>query len=323
MSCFENCDAIEIFDHDSVMNHTGANVTKKVKSYFGNTINLKTPLDATLLASNTKIVPLIRCSTPETASFSYIYSNGSNVTIAFEDIMYKTQMEIDGKYTYQYNFADIIGFNRYNLPLTVANKEVLLNEPQWVDDDSHTLSVSKNVVRLDNTSGIFKYDLKNSNSYDTHQTTFLLRSKRMINNMIKFFKHVKGRFKSFYTPSWVNDFEIAFDIKNKTNYINVELSEMYRYYLNNGRKKKIVIFTKGYKSYIADIMSYSYDTINNKDYGRLVLATSFPVYIRKEDVCMISFFNLVRLDSDEMTINFETVDVATVELVMKEVDDLL
>ena len=98
---------------------------------------------------------------------------------------------------------------------------------------------------------------------------------------------------------------------------------MYRYYLNNGRKKKIVIFTKGYKSYIADIMSYSYDTINNKDYGRLVLATSFPVYIRKEDVCMISFFNLVRLDSDEMTINFETVDVATVELVMKEVDDLL
>ena len=323
MSGFENCDAIEIFYHDDVMNHAGANVTKKVKSYFGNTINLKTPLDATLLASNTKIVPLIRCSTPETASFSYVYSNGSNVTIAFEDIMYKTQMEIDGKYTYQYNFADIVGFNRYNLPLTMTNKEVLLNEPQWVDDDSHTLSVSKNVVRLDNTSGIFKYDLKNSNSYDTHQTTFLLRSKRMINNMVKFFKHMKGRFKSFYAPSWVNDFEVAFDIKNKTNYINVELSEMYRYYLNNGRKKKIVIFTKGYKSYIADIMSYSYDTINNKDYGRLVLATSFPVYIRKEDVCMISFFNLVRLDSDEMTINFETVDVATVELVMKEVDDLL
>ena len=262
-------------------------------------------------------------STPETASFSYIYSNGSNVTIAFEDIMFKTQMDIDGKYTYQYNFADIVGFNRYNLPLTVTNKEVLLNEPQWVDDDSHTLSVSKNIVRLDNTSGIFKYDLKNSNSYDTHQTTFLLRNKRMINNMIKFFKHVQCRFKSFYAPSWVNDFEVAFDIKNGTNYINVELSEMYRYYLNNGRKKKIVIFTKDYKSYIADIMSYSYDTINDKDYGRLVLATSFPVYIRKEDVCMISFFNLVRLDSDEMTINFETVDVATVELVMKEVDDLL
>ena len=84
---------------------------------------------------------------------------------------------------------------------------------------------------------------------------------------------------------------------------------------------------------IQDNSFYSDDTIetiavidaivNNKDYGRLVLATSFPVFIRKEDVCMISFFNLVRLDYDEMTINFETVDVATVELVMKEVDDLL
>ena len=322
MDGFQNCDAIEIFYHDDVMNHTGANVTKKIKSFFSNTINLKTRLDAKLLKSNAKIVPLIRCSTPETATFSYIYSNGSNVTISFEDIMYDTQLEIGTKYTYQYNF-DFAGFNRYKLPANIGDKEVLMNEPQWVDDDSHTLSVSKNVVRLDNTSGIFKYDLRNSNSYDTHQTTFLLRSKRMINNMIKFFKHVKGRFKSFYCPTWVNDFEVAFDIKGKSNYINVELSEMSRYYLNNGRKKKIVVFTKDYKSYVADILSYSYDTINDKEYGRLVLATSFPVSLNKSNICMVSFLNLVRLDSDEMVLNYETNTIATVELSMKEVDDLL
>ena len=322
MDGFQNCDAIEIFYHDDVMNHTGANVTKKIKSFFSNTINLKTRLDTKLLKSNAKIVPLIRCSTPETATFSYTYSNGSNVTISFEDIMYDTQLEIGTKYTYQYNF-DVAGFNRYNLPANIGDKEVLMNEPQWVDDDSHTLSVSKNVVRLDNTSGIFKYDLRNSNSYDTHQTTFLLRSKRMINNMIKFFKHVKGRFKSFYCPTWVNDFEVAFDIKGKSNYINVELSEMSRYYLNNGRKKKIVVFTKDYKSYVADILSYSYDTINDKEYGRLVLATSFPVSLNKSNICMVSFLNLVRLDSDEMILNYETNTVATVELSMKEVDDLL
>ena len=62
MSGFENCDAIEIFYHDDVMNHTGANVTKKVKSYFGNTINLKTSLDATLLASNTNSLTLTTLS---------------------------------------------------------------------------------------------------------------------------------------------------------------------------------------------------------------------------------------------------------------------
>ena len=141
--------------------------------------------------------------------------------------------------------------------------------------------------------------------------------------MIKFFKHVKGRFKSFYCPTWVNDFEVAFDIKGKSNYINVELSEMSRYYLNYGRKKKIVVFTKDYKSYVADILSYSYDTINDKEYGRLVLATSFPVSLNKSNICMVSFLNLVRFDSDEMILNYETNTVATVELSMKEVDDLL
>lgn len=322
MMGFQNCDAVEIFHCDDVMNHTGANVTKKVKSYFGNTINLKTNLDSILLKANAKIVPLIRCSTPETATFSYVYSNGSNVTISFEDITFNTNLDIDTKYTYQYDFM-VKGFNRYNLPTTVGNKEVFLNEPQWVDDESHTLDINKNVVRLDNTSGIFKFDLKNSMSYDTHHTTVLLRNKRMINNMIKFFNHVKGRFKSFYCPTWVNDFQIAFDIKDKANYINVELSELYRYYLNNGRKKKIVVFTRDYKSYIADILSYSYDTVDDKLYGRLVLGSSFPTYIGKDDVTMISFLNLVRLDSDELTINYETNTVATVELTMKEVDDLL
>lgn len=319
---FHNCDAIEIFVHDDVMHREGVNIAKKVKNYENNIIHLKTVLDNNLSKKNTWVLPLIRCSVQMPLSSSYVYSNGTNIKMVYEDIGYKPPFDINSQYYEQYNYL-VDGFNRYNLPSSYNGRQVFLNSPQWLDDNALTLKVSKNVNKLDNDTGVFKYDLKNTNSYDTHEITVLLRNKRMINNMIKFFNHVKGRFKSFYCPTWVNDFQIAFDIKDKANYINIELSELYRYYLNNGRKKKIVVFTRDYKSYIVDILSYSYDTIDDKLYGRLVLGSPFPAYIGKGNVAMISFLNLVRLDSDELTIDYETNTVATVELAMREVDDLL
>lgn len=317
---FHNCDAIEIFAHDDVMHHEGVNITKKVKKYENNIIHLKTALDKNLNKKNTFILPLIRCSVQTPLSSSYIYSNGTNIKMVYEDIGYKPPFDINSQYYEQYNYL-VDGFNRYNLPSSYNGRQVFLNTPQWLDDDSLTLKVSKNVNKLDNDTGIFKYDLKNTNSYDTHEITVLLRNKRMINNIIKFFTKVKGKFKSFYCPSWANDFNLAQSIKKGSNYIYTDLSETYRYYMENGRNKKIVVFTNDWKSYIFDISAYTYEKIEDKKYGKLLLGSSSPVNIPIKNVRMVSFFNLVRLDSDEMQINYESNIAATVQLSMKEVDD--
>ena len=63
---------------------------------------------------------------------------------------------------------------------------MLLNTPTWVDDDANKITVGKHTNLLDNTSGIFKYDLKNSKSYDRMSFDLLFRNKRMIFNFIKF-----------------------------------------------------------------------------------------------------------------------------------------
>ena len=317
---FHNCDAIEIFAHDDVMHHEGINITKKVKKYENNIIHLKTVLDKKLNKKNTWILPLIRCSVQTPLSSSYIYSNGTNIKMIYEDIGYKPTFDINSQYYEQYNYL-VDGFNRYNLPPSYNGRQVFLNTPQWLDDDSLTLKVSKNVNKLDNDTGIFKYDLKNTNSYDTHEITVLLRNKRMINNIIKFFTKVKGQFKSFYCPSWANDFNLAQSIKKGSNYIYTDLSEMYRYYMENGRNKKIVVFTNDWKSYIFDISAYAYEKIEDKKCGKLLLGSSSPVNIPIKNVRMVSFFNLVRFDSDEMQINYESNIAATVQLSMKEVDD--
>ena len=317
---FHNCDAIEIFVHDDVMHHEGINITKKVKKYENNIIHLKTVLDKNLNKKNTWILPLIRCSVQTPSSSSYIYSNGTNIKMVYEDIGYKPPFDINSQYYEQYNYL-VDRFNRYNLPTSYNGRQVFLNTPQWLDDDSLTLKVSKNVNKLDNDTGVFKYDLKNTSSYDTHEITVLLRNKRMINNIIKFFTKVKGRFKSFYCPSWANDFNLAQSIKKGSNYIYTDLSEMYRYYMENGRNKKIVVFTNDWKSYIFDISAYTYEKVEDKKYGKLLLGSASSVNIPIKNVRMVSFFNLVRFDSDEMQINYESNIAATVQLSMKEVDD--
>lgn len=318
---FHDCDAIEIFVHDDVMHHEGVNITKKVKKYENNIIHLKTALDSNLSKENTWILPLIRCSVQTPLSSSYVYSNGTNIKMVYEDIGYKPPFDINNQYYEQYNYL-VDGFNRYNLPSSYNGRQVLLNSPQWLDDDTLTLTVSKNVNKLDNDTGVFKYDLKNTNSYDTHEITVLLRNKRMINNVIKFFTKVKGRFKSFYCPSWANDFNLAQSIRAGSNYIYTDLSEMYRYYMENGRNKKIVVFTNDWKSYIFDISAYTYEKVDDKKYGKLLLGSASPVTIPIKNVRMVSFFNLVRFDSDEMQIDYESNTVATVQLSMKEVDDI-
>lgn len=318
---FKNCDAIEIFIKEDVMQHDKLNMTKVVSRYEGNTIILKTTLDKFLSKLNTFILPLIRCSTQPATNMSYIYSNGTNLTMNFEDILYNPTFNISSNYINNYDYTNIKDFNLYNLPETYNNKEVFLNSPQWTEDDSLSLSIEKLTNKLDNQTGIFKYDLKNNKSYDSHTMNILLWEKKMIFNLIKFFNHMAGRYKSFYCPTWANDFNMVKPLAVGANAIYTELNDLFRYYLSNGRLKKIVIFTNDRKSYIFDILTYSYETIDNITYGKVVLSNPSTVSLGVDDIDMISFFNCVRFDSDDLQISYETCDIATSSLVMKEVDD--
>lgn len=318
---FHNCDAIEIFRKDDVMHHAGSNMTKIVKRYDENVIVLKNGISDPMLKENTYILPLIRCATQPASSMSYVYSNGTDVTMNFEDILYVPTFDISPTILSEYDYTGIDKFNRYNLPLTLDSREMFLYEPQWDGDDSLQLSIDKLSNKLENKTGVFKYDLKNNKSYDKHSVKVLLTSRKMINNMIRFFHRVSGRYKSFYCPTWANDFDVVRDIKGGDKAIYTKLDDLYRYYLSNGRSKKIAIFTKDGKSYIHDILTYSQDKVDGVTYGKVLLTDSQDEQINLNNIAMVSFLNLVRLDSDDLQINYESNVVADVTLTMKEVDD--
>ena len=315
---FRDCDYIEIFWEDDFKQTS--NIVREVHSYVDGGIRLKKKIDQRLFIENTFIYPLRQCSTTASDSIKYIYSKGSAEVLNFEVIQKESKTHIPANYENRY-VTNIDHYNPYNIPETYNGREIFITTPQWVGDDSHNLTVTKNVQRMDNTTGFYVYDLRNTKSYDSHGTTFLLYGQARINNMKKFFERVCGRYKSFYMPTWVNDFQVDRDLHGSDNYIYTEFNHLYKYYVSNSRYKAIIIFTNDWQSHIYDITAYSYEKIGDNTYGKLILDRKLGIDYSKEDVLMICYLNLVRLDSDELIINYENNLVANTTLVTKEVDD--
>lgn len=114
---------------------------------------------------------------------------------------------------------------------------------------------------------------------------------------------------------------MQYDIKASDNFFITKLSGIYQYYISNTRKRKIVIFTRDWKSYICDVATYTYITIDGQRYGKVVLSKPIGTALRARDILQVSFFSLVRFDDDTLTLNYETTEVATTTVVMREVDD--
>ena len=321
MYSLRDCEWIEIFVKDDINSAVaGKNLVLKVESYQDGIIGLTEVLNHYLDKSNTWIFPLKRCSVQPMGELSYIFSNGTHVVHNFEDLLdIPASVKVPNKYISNYETYD--GRNRWKLPDYIGSYEVLQIEPTWADDEAVKLSVEKAFNKLDNSTGMFWYDLKNRSSYDTHIYQYILLNQEMIHNMIRFFHRVCGRWKGFYYPTWANDIQPINDLKVGDNYILVDWVNIRDFYLINSRKKKIVIFTKDWKSYIYDIMSYSRQVSGDKKVGKVLLQQSIKNTIPLDNILMVSFLNFVRLDSDDLQLNYESNEVANTSLIMREVDD--
>lgn len=316
-----DCDYIMLFYKDELSLYPGANIVKQVHRYDSEKIALKKKIAQNLYKENTFIHGLKKCSIQPNAGLQYIYSNGTEVGISFEDINYpaKTQLPYVVEFEYQ---KDVPHYNPFNLPEEYEKKEVFLKSPQWLEDNSVSLSIDKGVQRMDNDTGYFVYDLINNHTYDSHTYELYLMGIKEINNYKKFFLRMCGMYKSFYMPTWVNDIQIDRDVTAGDNAIYTYYDELYKFYLNNTRKKRIVIFTKDFKSYIYKISAYTYEMLDDKvKYGKIILEEPIKDTITKENILMCSFFNCVRFNNDAMQFNYESTQAVGVTMNVKEVND--
>ena len=325
---FYNCYSRELFAQDDVTSKD-ANVVRKVRGYrIDNAtdtavIELTTPLHAKYKAKATFVFPLIKTVTQPSSEAQYMFARGTHTTLNFEcvDTVSKTKLPPS---VLPINY-DIKEFHYFDIPKEFNDRPVFLFTPSWVEDESVQLKIDKNVTKLDNKTGVFQYDVKSNKCYDTNIWDINLLNKEMIYNMIKFFISVGGMYKAFYLPTWVNDVETYDGFLAGRNFICTELSAMAEYYSSITRNKYIIVLTKDFKSYIFKIMGYAKDTIafndgSKKLMGKILLSETIGTQIPLDNLLMVSYLNLVRLDSDELKLDYESDCVATTTLSFKEVD---
>jgi len=123
-------------------------------------------------------------------------------------------------------------------------------------------------------------------------------------------------------PTWANDFQVDRDIEAGDNAIYTEFYRMYKFYLANGRKRSLIIFTKDFKSYVLKIKTYTYEKLKDEvTYGKLIFEDAVGFNAKKEDILMCSFFNCVRFNDDALQLNYEANTIAQVTMTVKEVND--
>ncbi|HMM22690.1 MAG TPA: hypothetical protein PKA10_18380 [Selenomonadales bacterium] len=201
------------------------------------------------------------------------------------------------------------------LPATYLGAEVFGIAPAWADDLSGRFARSAN--KLDNQAGVVKYDLKSLNTSESREIDYLSLSRSEINNLQRFFCRCKGRLKSFWAPTWLADMVLTANAEKGQNYLLVEWPLFWKYYRNLARRKTIVVFLNNQTARILTIAGFTTDDAGN---GKLILERPLPEGFRKEAVAMISFLCRYRFDSDTMTTDYETVDVAFTSFSFAEVD---
>ena len=218
----------------------------------------------------------------------------------------------------EYNFEEWESKTPFQdaIPSSYLDVNIFPLAPSWTGDIA--ANFTRNANKLDNETGLPKYDLKSVYSSENKEIEYVLSSRSEINNFQRFFTRCKGRLKSFYAPTWLNDMTLVETASSGQLYLLVEWPLYWKYYASLSRRKLIVVFLRSGSVKIFPLSGYS--TNSTGEYGKVYLETALTSPLRKADVAMISFLCRYRFDSDTLTTDYDTTGIATVSTSFAEVN---
>lgn len=202
------------------------------------------------------------------------------------------------------------------LPASYQGIEIFPPAPSWTGDLAANFSRRAN--KLDNESGLVKYDLKSIGSSENKEIEYVLSTKADINNFQRFFCKCKGRWKSFYAPTWLSDLVLTENAPKGQTYLLVQWPLYWQYYAKMSRRKVAVVFLKNGKTKILPLAGYSTDS--SGEHGKVYLDNPLTETLQKADVAMISYLCRYRFDTDILTTDYDTTGIATVATTFTEVN---
>ncbi|EGO65621.1 hypothetical protein [Acetonema longum] len=205
---------------------------------------------------------------------------------------------------------------QHAIPPAYQGVDIFPIPPSWAGDIAGNFT--RNANKLDNKSGLVKYDVKSLSSSENKEMEYVLASRSEINNFQRFFTKCKGRWKSFYAPTWLNDMTMTEDAAKGQSYIMVEWPLYWKYYSQMSRRKLIILFLKNGRVQIIPLAGYSTDAAGK--YGKVYLDSTLTAAVKKSDVLLISFLLRYRFDNDALIMDYDTAGMATTTISFAEVN---
>lgn len=267
-------------------------------------------------AGSVSVVPLFYGILDQEDNYTDVTASTADMCINVE-VMPSAADVVLPVYINQYNYPWLTFAESINAETVYKDHELFMFPPSWTEDIKS--SFSRNVNRLDNNTGYFRVDVKSKTTTMTRTFSFSTGSKDHIQFLERFFYRCRGRWKSFYMPTWTSDIELAVTARAGAKEIYGSFQYYYNFYKSNKRRRKIVVFFYDNTIEIIELAGWARAIDHNK--CKIFLAKNLSRTLKKESIRMISFLVLVRHNSDTMTIDYETHEEANVNFEVTEVDD--
>jgi len=185
-------------------------------------------------------------------------------------------------------------------PDTYQSLPVCPFTPTWEDGDE---GYDNKWVSLDNDTGVLEFDVQSEEPVFSRSARFLVIGRDSINTMLAFLKERAGRLAPFWLPANDRGFELAAEADADATTITIEPID-YEYALSESpAREHIELRTTDGTIIRRQILDVA--TLPSGD-EQLILGESLPMAISTATLNRCAWLELVRLDSDEITIHWVT-----------------
>lgn len=203
---------------------------------------------------------------------------------------------------------------------SIYNSRVMFDDPNFFDSGSNMQAqYNRRIYRIDNQTG----KVTQSSPWDRNKVGlekgFFLRNRADLLAFRKLLTSLRGKQKSFYLPTFTNDLTLAANLVISTDTMDIEAVEYVRLVRN---RLPMSLFKITFTDGTSLVRTVTASATVSTSVERLTLNTTWPANRTIAQVSRIEFYELVRFDTDEISITHERIGVAKCKVpVLRVFDD--
>lgn len=191
-------------------------------------------------------------------------------------------------------------------PTIYDSKEVVTTQPNWISAIDGSFDF--NFDTLDPGPGAVENMLHDIYSRNIRRYSWTLKNRAEIAEFRKFLARCRGMVKTFWAPTWTQDFTIVSNVASGNAYIIIAQNGYLEYAVHNSARDRVVIRTHTGQTYYRRITSVVADGANIRLNLNASLGTAYTVAQLKP----VSALNLCRFATDKVDLIWNTDSVVTV-----------